>query len=668
MNDSEEQHSHNPADGEKGVQMKQNKHHRMMIRDFRMRFFISLIITLPILFLSPTIQGILSYSFEFRFDHLVLFLLSSIIFWYGGWPFLKGFYKEIKQKQPGMMTLISVAIFVAYVYSGLISFGLEGQTFYWELATLVVIMLLGHWIEMSSVLGASKALEELVKLLPSEAHLIENGQIKEVKIKDLQKGDLVLIKPGESIPADGSIKEGTTYIDESMLTGESKPVSKEVGDEVFGGSVNGMRSIKVEIKNTGKDSYLSKVVKLVEEAQKSKSRQQRLADKAALWLTLIALSVGFITLITWILISGDFLFALERMVTVMVISCPHALGLAIPLVVAVSTSLSAKNGLLIRNRTAFELSRKITAVIYDKTGTLTTGEFGVRSIQSFSDEYSEDKLLQLAYSLETNSEHPIAAGIVRKSKEKNLETLPSSDFEAIKGKGVKGKVKGQTIMIVSPGYIRENNIDLPSQYEEEKGITTVYILKEYTLIGTISLADQIREESFQAIKELKNQGIKIWMLTGDSEDVAKYVSEKLGIAGYWAEVLPHEKQEKVKELQEKEDFVSMVGDGINDAPALAQADVGIAIGSGTDVAAETADIILVDNNPTDVSTLIKFGKATYRKTIQNLFWAAGYNIIAIPLAAGVLYGIGFILPPAIGALIMSLSTVIVAINAKLLKI
>lgn len=641
-------------------------HHKMMIADFRLRFFVSLIVTIPILILSPFVQQLLNYSVSFTGDVYVLFACSSFVFFYGGWPFLKGFFSEFKQKTPGMMTLISVAISVAYIYSAAVVFGLEGKFFFWELATLVDVMLLGHWIEMRSVLSASNALEKLKELIPDTAHLVKGNDTTDIKTSELKDGDLILIKPGEKIPSDGTVVHGESYVNEAMLTGESKPVSKTKDNEVIGGSINEDGSLTVKVHGVGDNSYLSKVVKLVRDAQMAKSKTQRLADKAAKWLTISALSIGTITLVFWLGVQPDIAFAIERAATVMVIACPHALGLAIPLVVAVSTSLSAKNGLLIRNRTAFEQSRLISTVLFDKTGTLTEGVFKVSNVKSLNKNYKEDEILTLAAALEVKSEHLIANAIVNHAKSNQNNIGEANQFEAIKGKGVKGMVNGKNIMVVSPGYLNENKIQYPSK-EEVIG-TTVYVLENNVLIGFISMSDSIRKESFDAIKTLKQAGIKSWMITGDNETVAKQVAEELGLDGYFAGVLPDQKQAKVKELQGNGEYVAMVGDGVNDAPALAQANVGIAIGSGTDIAAETADIILVNNNPKDVVSLIKFGKATYNKMLQNLFWATGYNIIAIPLAAGVLFTYGIIISPALGALFMSLSTVIVAINARFLKV
>jgi len=641
--------------------------HQKMLEDFKKRFKISLVITVPILVLSPMIQSFFGYTLEFAGSKYLLFLLSTIIFFYGGWPFLSGLKNELADKNPGMMTLIALAISVAYFYSSAVVFGLEGRFFFWELATLIVIMLLGHWIEMRSVMGASNALEELAKLMPDEAHKIVDGEVKEIKIKELKKGDQVLVKPGEKVPADGVIYEGDSYIDESMLTGESEPVERGKDEEVIGGSVNGDSSIKIKIEKAGEDSYLSQVIEMVKESQAAKSKTQNFADRAAFWLTIIAITAGTVTFGSWFYITGDLAFAIERMATVMVITCPHALGLAIPLVVAVSTTLSAKNGLLIRNRTAFENARKIDTVLFDKIGTLTEGEFGVETVETFVDDYNEQDILQKAASLEQESEHPIAAGIVKRAEEDEVELIKVDDFEIIKGKGVIGKIDGRDFKAVSPGYLKEMEIEIPDSALKEGPFTEIFILEAGNLIGMIRLGDQIRESSYEAVQKLKDRGIKVTMLTGDNQKTAEYVSNELGLTDYFAEVLPDEKQKKVEELQAAGDFVAMTGDGVNDAPALAKADIGIAIGSGTDVAAETADIILVESDPLDVLKLIEFGSLTFKKMIQNLFWATGYNAFAIPLAAGVLAGVGIMISPAVGAVLMSMSTVIVAINAKMLK-
>lgn len=647
-------------------------HHGHMIQDFKKRFWISLIITLPILILSPMIRHFLGLKeiISFTGESYLLFALSTLVFFYGGRPFLKGLVDELKKKQPGMMTLIALAISIAYFYSSAVVFGVKGEVFFWELATLIDIMLLGHWIEMKSIMGASMALEELAKLMPDEAHIInDDGIVADVKVSELKQKDKLLIKPGEKIPADGKIYEGKTSINEAMVTGESKPVSKKSGDDVIGGSINGEGSIKIEVEKTGDETFLSQVVKMVKEAQESKSKTQDLADRAAFWLTIAAISAGTITMFAWLLLEGaTFNFALSRTVTVMVITCPHALGLAIPLVVAISTTLSAKHGLLIRNRTAFEQARNIQSVIFDKTGTLTKGEFGVTDTISLNSSYDEKEILKYAAGVESESEHPIAQGIVKSSNGK----YDLKDFNSIPGKGAEGRVNNMVIKVVSPGYLEENNIKLQHSKKIDElsaqGKTVVFVLIDNELIGAIALADIIREESKEAIKLLKDMGIKPMMLTGDNKQVAEWISKELDLDDYFAEVMPDKKSEKIKEVQKRGLVVAMTGDGVNDAPALAQADVGIAIGAGTDVAVETADIILVKSNPKDVVSLIKFARATYKKMIQNLIWATGYNVIAIPLAAGVLYSAGIVLSPALGAVLMSLSTVIVAVNAKLLKV
>jgi len=645
--------------------------HSSMIEDLKKRFWISLIISIPILILSPTIQGLVGLGDSIRFtgDLYLLFVLSSIVYFYGGYPFFKGFFNEIKSRAPGMDMLISVAITSAYLYSSAVVFGLMGEVFFWELATLIDIMLIGHWLEMRSVMGASRALEELVKLMPSSAHkIIPDGSIIDIPLNELVVGDQVVIKPGEKVPVDGEIIMGSTSIDESMLTGESEPLFKEIGAEVIGGSINGEGSITVEIKKTGKDSFLSKVITLVEEAQASKSKTQNLADRFATGLTIIALSGGFITLLVWLGVSNfGFEFALERAVTVMVIACPHALGLAVPLVVAVSTSLSARNGLLIRNRASFERSRAIDAVIFDKTGTLTEGKFGVTDIVPLSSVYGENDILKYAASLESYSEHPIAKGVVNSSK----ETFDVEDFKSIPGKGIQGKINTKNVEVVSPGYLKELKINISNEKVDNllsEGKTIVFLLIEGELKGAIALADIIREESREAIKKFKGMGIQCIMITGDRKEVAEWVSKEIGLDKYYAEVLPQEKAEKVREIQSEGLIVAMTGDGINDAPALVQADVGIAIGAGTDVAIEAGDVVLVRSNPLDAVYIIKLAKSTYKKMFENLAWGAGYNIFAIPIAAGVLYSFGILLTPAAGVILMSLSTIIVAFNSRFLKI
>lgn len=643
-----------------------DKHAGHHVEDFRKRFIICSLVSVPVLALSPMIQMLLGFEFAFPGDKYVLAMLSTFIFFYGGYPFLKGLYDEVKDKAIGMMTLIGIAITVAWAYSFAVTLGLQGMDFYWEMATLIDIMLIGHYFEMKSVMGASRSLELLVKMMPSTAHHIMDGHIHDMPVENLKIGHRVLVKPGEKIPVDGMVLEGESYLDESMLTGESKPVKKEKGDKVIGGSVNGNGSLTVEVRSTGKDSYLNKVVNLVEDAQKVKSNTQNFADRAAKVLTLVALGGGVITLVVWLALGFSFVFALERMVTVMVISCPHALGLAVPLVVAISTAISAQKGLLIRNRTAFENARLITTIIFDKTGTLTRGSHELHEVVVFNKFSDAKELLRLAAGIEQHSEHYIATGLLRKVKEEGIMIPQSEKFSYMPGKGLEGIVEGKEIKVVGPNYLKENNIAVAG-VEEEAARTLVYVLIDQEVAGYFSFADQIRSESFEAIQLLKEAGVKNLLLTGDNENAAEKVSTELKMDGYLANVLPHDKLKKVKELQDKGEFVAMTGDGVNDAPALAQANVGIAVGSGTDVAAETADIILVNSNPKDIAGLLLFGKATYNKMIQNLWWAAGYNILAIPLAAGILYKWDIMLSPAAGAVLMSMSTIVVAINAQLLK-
>jgi len=646
-----------------------------MIADFRRRFWVSLVLTVPILALSPLIQGFLSLQgvLGFSGDSFVLFGLSTIVFFYGGWPFLTGFVNELRTRSIGMMTLIAVAITTAHAYSAAVVFGLPGDVFFWELATLIDVMLLGHWIEMRSVMRASRGLEALAELMPSDAHrLADDGSVIDVPLADLEVGDRVLVRPGEKIPADGTIVEGKTSVNESMLTGESKPVSKDPDDEVIGGSINSEGSVTVEVKATGSDSFLSQVIDLVEEAQQSKSRTQNLANRAAAWLTAIALVGGAMTFIAWYVFVGESsTFALSRTVTVMVIACPHALGLAIPLVVAISTSLGVSNGLLIRDRDAFERARELDVVIFDKTGTLTLGEFGVTDTAAYGGR-TDDEVLSLAAAVEHRSEHPIAAGIVRSATERELAVPSTEDFSAIPGKGARGTVSGKQIAVVSPGYLGQTNLSIPDTKGFEmlsaEGKTVVFVLIEGEVSGMLALADIVRPESANAVARLKEMGVEPMMLTGDNAHAAKWVADELGIESYFAEVLPQDKASKVKEVQAQGKVVAMTGDGVNDAPALAQADIGIAVGAGTDVAVETADVILVRSNPEDVANVVSLSKATYRKMQQNLAWATGYNVIAIPLAAGVLFSVGVVLSPAVGAALMSLSTVVVAINARFLRL
>ncbi len=646
-----------------------DKHAGHHTPDFLKRFWISLALTVPVLLLSHMIQQWLGFTIAFNGDKYVLLVLGSIIYFYGGMPFFKGFLGEVKAGAIGMMTLVALAITVAYVYSVAVVFGLPGMDFFWELATLIAIMLLGHWLEMRSQMAASKALQSLVALLPNDVTVEQNGSPVKIKLEQLKNGDTVIIRPGEKVAADGLIVEGSSYLNESMLTGESVPVRKESGGKVIAGSINGDGALKIKATGVGKDSYLNKVINLVQDAQAAKSNTQNLADKVAKWLTIVAIVVGVGTFAYWYITMGDLAFALERMVTVMVTACPHALGVAIPLVVAISTTLSATNGLLIRNRTAFETTRKLSTIIFDKTGTLTKGSHTVQKIIPLTEHYSENDLLQYAAAVQQNSEHHIAKGIMQTLSERKLELWKSDNFRYMQGIGVTGIVNGKSVVAAGPNYFVQNNKQVPAIPEEinQDAETVNFILIDDVPVGIVSLADTIREGAKEAIDQLRSMNIKSFLLTGDNEKVAAAVSKQLGMDGYLANVLPHHKQEKVKEFQDKGEIVAMTGDGVNDAPALAAADVGIAVGSGTDVAAETADIILVNSDPRDVVKMIDFGKKTYSKMIQNLVWAVGYNVVAIPLAAGVLYPT-FVLSPAMGAVLMSVSTIVVALNASLLKI
>ncbi len=702
--DGDERSRHDPDGGApSGHADGSGSHHAHMVADFRRRFWVSLALTVPILLLAPMIQGWLGIGEALRFpgDRLVQFGLASAVFLYGGWPFLTGLVDELGDRRPGMMTLVALAIGVAYLYSSAVTFGVPGEVFFWELATLVDVMLLGHWIEMRSVMGASRALEKLVALMPAEAHrLRDDGSTEDVPLEELRPGDRVLVKPGEKVPTDGTVVEGRTSVNEAMLTGESRPVEKGEGDEVIGGSVNGEAAVAVEVGRTGDETYLSQVVELVREAQETRSRTQDLADRAAMWLTVIALAAGGVTLTAWLGAGREFSFALERMVTVMVITCPHALGLAIPLVVAVSTGISAREGLLVRDRSAFERARELDAVVFDKTGTLTEGRFGVDAVVPLKrrgEEASqppgregeeadggsdgradtaevdpaldEHEILRLAASLESRSEHPIAAGIVRSADEQGVAYGAPEGFEAIPGRGARARVDGREVAVVSPGYLEEHGLEVEDERVEAlagQGKTVVYLLVEGEPVGALALADVIRPESREAVDRLKEMGIRVVMLTGDAREVARWVADELGLDEVFAEVLPDEKSARIRELRERGWKVAMTGDGVNDAPALVEADVGIAIGAGTDVAIESADIVLVRSDPRDVTRLVELARATYRKMVQNLGWATGYNVVAIPLAAGALVGAGILLSPAVGAALMSASTVIVAVNARLL--
>lgn len=656
--ENHESHNHNGHD-----------HHAHMETDFRNKFFIILVFTIPIVLLSPMIQNFIGVDWQFTGDSYIVAALATFVYFYGGWPFIKGAYDELKSKEPAMMTLIAMAISVAYFYSMAVVFGFDGEEMFWELATLVLIMLLGHWIEMRSINNASKALESLASLMPDTANRItENGETEEVQIDDIKAGDLLLVKPGEKMPLDGKIVKGKSQVDESMLTGESVPVEKSVDDEVIGGSINREGSLTIEVEKLMNESYLTQVIDMVRESQRTKSKTQDVTNKAAKWLFYIALAAGIITFIAWISIGATIDTAIIRLVTVLVIACPHALGLAAPLVISVSTSLAAKHGLLIRKRPQFEKARKINAVIFDKTGTLTEGKFGVTDIQTFNN-IDENILLSYAATIENESEHPIARGILNEAKLKELELLEMSNFNSITGVGIEGTIDDKQVKVVSPGYVRKQKIDFDDKNFNkwsEQGKTVVFILVNEELAGAIALADKIKESSKQTIEQLHKRNIKAIMLTGDNQKVANYVAEQIGIDEVYAEVMPNEKADKVTEIQERGLVVAMTGDGINDAPALTKADVGIAVGAGTDIAMDSADIVLVDSNPKDILAIFSLSKRTYNKLVQNLIWATGYNVIALPLATGVLAPWGIILSPAVGAILMSLSTIIVAINAQLL--
>ena len=664
-------HAPHAGHGQKKTDPHGGHDHEGMIADYRRQFWVVLVAPIPILALAPMIQGWLGLEDALRFpgDRYVLAGLSSLVFFYGGWPFLKGFLQEITARDIGMMTLISVAITAAYAYSiGMVAIGSD-ETFFWELATLIAVMLLGHWIEMKSVLGAGRALEKLASLMPDEAHLVaDDGSVIDVSVSTLKGGEHLLIKPGEKVPPDGIIVRGESSLNESMLTGESKPIFKTVETEVIGGSINGEGSLTIRVDKTGDETFLSSVIKLVKEAQASKSKTQDLANTAAKWLTFIALGGGLSTVLFWTLFTDQgFGFAMARAVTVMVIACPHALGLAVPLVVARSTAIAATNGLLIRDRTAFEEARNINAIIFDKTGTLTKGEFGITDTLVFDTTFTESDIVAYAASIEAHSEHPIAQGIVRDAP----QAWGVDKFKAIPGKGAEGLVKDRDVKVVSPGYLRDQGLEMDDPRFETlsaQGKTVVFVLIDDKLAGAIALADIIREESAKAILMLQAMGIQCIMLTGDNQQVAEWVGQEIGLDEVIAEVLPEEKAAKVREVQSRGLIVAMTGDGVNDAPALAQANVGIAIGAGTDVAIETADIILVRSSPSDVVAIIELARATYNKMMQNLAWATGYNTFAIPAAAGVFFPWGVILTPALGAVFMSASTVICAINAQLLKL
>lgn len=641
---------------------------------FRRRFFVSALLSIPVLLYSETLQEWLGFSVPaFPGSEWINPLFAVIVFAYGGIPFLQMAVPELQDRSPGMMTLISMAITVAFVYS-LASVVFPTQSaFFWELVTLIDIMLLGHWIEMRSVRRASSALDELAKLMPDTAERItESDDTEEIPVTQLEEGDLVLVRPGTSVPADGVVAEGDSDVNEAMITGESKPVSKEPGDEVIGGSVNGDGSLRVRIDAIGDETTLAGIMRLVEDAQQSKSKTQMFADQAAGWLFYVALGAAVVTAVAWTLAVQFDATVIERVVTVLVIACPHALGLAIPLVVAINTSMAARNGMLIRDRIAMEQARDLDAIVFDKTGTLTKGEHGVVGIET-TDAITVDEALALAAGVEGDSEHMIAQAVRKAADERGVTAPNATDFEALKGRGVRAMVEDKTIHVGGPNLLEHLDSDVPSDLQafvDEAGAnaqTVIYLVRDGQPVAAFAMADVVREESYRVVEALHDLGVEVAMLTGDSVDVAHAVADDLGIDTVFAEVLPEDKDKKVMELQEQGKLVGMVGDGVNDAPALTRADIGIAIGSGTDVAVQSADIILVQNNPMDVVRLVKLSQASYKKMRSNLVWAAGYNVFAIPLAAGVLAPWGILLSPAVGALLMSLSTVIVAINAQFLR-
>ncbi|MBI4160022.1 copper-translocating P-type ATPase [Candidatus Wolfebacteria bacterium] len=653
-----------------------DRHTGHSTRMFLRKFWVSLTLTIPVVLYSAIARDVFGIRLplleirNWELGILIQAVLGSVVFFYGGWVFLMGAWRELRARMPGMMTLIGVAILSAYIWSIYAVFTNE-ESLFWELTTLITVMLLGHWLEMRAVSGAQGALRELSKLLPDVAEVIRDGKAEKILLSELRENDVVLVRPGAKIPADGAIIDGDSDVNESMMTGESKPVSKKQNDSVIAGTINGDGALKIRVSSIGEKTFLAGVMRLVAEAQASKSRLQILSDRAALYLTIVAVSGGLVTLIAWLASGAGASFAVARLVAVFVIACPHALGLAVPLVASISTTKAAQNGFLVKQRLALEAARTVDTVLFDKTGTLTKGEFGV--IRVWGESGTDDDVLRLAASLDSLSEHPIAKAVVRGARERGMVLAEVKNFEALKGRGVRAFVDGKEVMVGGPSLLEDAEIsvsrDIVKKMDEHsrKGQTVIFVLRDRTVVGAIALADIIRDESREAIHVLKEMGIRTAMMTGDSEDVAKWVSEELGIDEYFARVLPHQKSEKVRELQARGSKVAMVGDGINDAPALTQADLGIAIGAGTNVAIESAGIILVRNDPRDIVKIIKLSRMTYAKMIQNLFWATGYNVVALPIAAGALAFRGILLEPALAAVLMSMSTVIVAVNALLLR-
>jgi Cu2+-exporting ATPase len=650
-----------------------NRHVGHSVEMFRRRFWVCLALTIPILLYAKGLWEVFGLEApDLPGGEAVSFVLATVIYAYGGSVFIRSAGHELRARLPGMMTLVSVGISAAYLYSVATTFWVEGEGFYWELATLVDIMLLGHWIEMGAVGRAQGALSELAKLLPDTAERIAGDRTEEVPVSAIEAGDVVLVRPGGRVPVDGEVIDGESEMNESMITGESRPVEKRPGDQVVAGTVNGSGALRIRVSRVGEETALAGIMRLIAEAQASKSRAQAVADRAAMVLTYVALGAGLLTLIAWLLTdrSGD--FVAERAVTVVVIACPHALGLAVPLVIAISTTLAARSGLLVRNRLALEMARDIDVMVFDKTGTLTLGEIGVVGVASHGTG-SEERVLAVAAGLEQGSEHPLGRAIVEEASSRGVKSSGVTDFVGLKGRGVRAKVDGHDAYVGGPSLLESLGVrpdghvaELEAAWSSE-GRTVVYVVEDEHVIGSIALADVIRPESREAVQRLKEMGVRVAMITGDSEDVASSVARELGLDEYFAQVLPEHKAERVKELQSKRLRVAMVGDGVNDAPALAQADVGIAIGAGTDVAIEAADVVLVRSDPRDATRVVGLSKASYRKMLQNLAWATGYNVVAIPLAAGVLASLGILLAPAVGALLMSASTIVVAVNAQLLR-
>ena len=662
---------HDPAQHSSHEHVGHDKHAGHSPAMFQRRFLICLVLSVPVLYLSPMFQMWFNYqAIQFAGVAWVTPILATVIYWYGGWVFLRGAWSELHGKI-GMMTLVALAITVSYVYSVAVSFGLPGDSFYMELVTLVDIMLLGHWIEMTSVQGASRALEHLAKLVPAVAHQQVNERIEDVQVSALAQGDRILIRPGEQVPIDGEVIEGTSSVNEAFLTGESRPVVKKTSDEVVAGAVNGEGALTIKVIRTGDKTTLSQIMRLVEEAQASKSQYQTLADRLAYWLTLIAIGVSTLTFIVWMSIStGGLTFAINRAVTVLVITCPHALGLAIPLVTINATAMAAKNGILVRNREAFERARGVKTIAFDKTGTLTEGKFGVKEI--YTDGIDEPQALTIAASLESLSEHPLGRSIVIEANHRHSQLAKATEFKAVPGQGVEGIVNGQRYRVGRPEWVQELKLQFPPalrsglQASESRGESAIVLMDDKQVLAIFGLADQIRPSARAAVAKLQQMGVQVVMITGDAEAVAKTVAEDLKIDRYYARVLPQDKAALIHRLK-TEQPIAFVGDGINDAPALTEADLGLAIGAGTNVAIESADLVLVKSDPLDATYALKLAKATYNKMTQNLFWATGYNVIGIPLAAGVAAPFGILLTPAIGAILMSVSTVVVSINAMLLR-